>query len=135
MGRVERPCKLAIVGSTTFAKKGMDDARLEAMQAIATVIDVVKPDIVISGGARGIDSYAEEIARQRGGLGLIIHTPKVTGWLGYKARNLLIAQDCTRLVRIVASTSTTYGSGWTRDRAKELGKPVLEITINTGDRT
>ena len=44
-------------------------------------------------------------------------------------RNLLIAQACDVLVRIVATNSTTYGSGWTRDRAAGMGKQVVEYVV------
>ncbi len=50
-------------------------------------------------------------------------------WDGFKPRNIQIATACERLVRIVSTTTKTYGSGWTRDYADNLGKPTEEIII------
>ena len=115
--------RLAIVGSTSL------DGNEAAVRAIAEVLDRYKPDAVVSGGAVGIDSMAAQLARARG-IPVTEHLPRVPRWGdGFKPRNLLIAHDCTHLVRIVAAGSKTYGSGWTRDRAKENGAAVEEIVL------
>jgi predicted Rossmann fold nucleotide-binding protein DprA/Smf involved in DNA uptake len=121
--------RLAIVGSTKFADPG---AYGKARQLINVWIAELRPVAVISGGAEGIDTMAEEVARQWGyhehhvEKRLIIHRPKNHRWQpeGFKDRNLLIAHDCTHLLAIRCKQSTTYGSGWTADRAEELGKTV-----------
>jgi hypothetical protein len=85
--------------------------------------------VVISGDAEGIDTMAAEAARARG-IEVIEYLPAVPNWHdGYKPRNLLIAQDCDALVRIALKGSKTYGSGWTRDRAAEMGKPTKEYVV------
>ena len=115
--------RLAIVGSTKLA------GNKEALRIIEEVLDHYQPTVVVSGGAEGIDLMAEEAATRRG-IETKIHLPKVAGWEnGYKPRNLLIAKDCDVLVRIVASDAQTYGSGWTRDRAVDLGKPTKEFVV------
>lgn len=117
--------RLAIVGSTRFADPGAADV---ARHIIYQAIWVMKPDVVISGGAVGVDTFGEEIARTAGYSDdrLIIHRPRNQRWEpdGFKDRNLLIAQDCTHLLAIRCKQSKTYGSGWTADRAEELGKTV-----------
>lgn len=118
--------RLAIVGSVSLAGNG------EAREAIEQVLDRYRPALVVSGGAKGIDSMAAAAAKRRG-IPVKEYLPAVPSWEGgYKPRNLLIAQNCDALVRIVAVGSTTYGSGWTRDRARELGKPTEEIVIHAG---
>lgn len=72
---------------------------------------------------------AAEAARARG-IEVTEHFPKTNRWHdGFMPRNILIAEDCTSLVRIVAHDSKTYGSGWTRDRAASMGKKTKEFVI------
>lgn len=118
-GRIMR---LAIVGSTSL------DGNSKATQIIRRVIDRYQPTLVVSGGAKGIDSMAVKMAQLKGIL-TIEYLPEHKGWTFYKKRNLLIAQNCDRLIRIAAYDSKTYGSGWTRDRAKELGIPTEEFLV------
>lgn len=115
--------RLAVVGSTSL------QGNADAARVIEDVLDRYKPDAVISGGALGIDTMAVQAARARG-IECVEHFPGERGWeRGFKPRNLRIAHDCTHLVRIVAAGSKTYGSGWTRDRAAEMGKPTEEILL------
>lgn len=114
--------KLAIVGSTSLA------GNAEAVAVIERVLDQYRPTLVISGGAEGIDTMAAEAAKRRG-IEPLIFLPKYRSWPYYKARNMLIVEACEALVRIVASKSKTYGSGWTRDYAVKLGKPTEEHVI------
>jgi len=121
-----------VVGSTDLlAPGGWDRADWLIRQAIIRL----RPAVMISGGAPGIDSLAEYI----GGLfgyteaagTMIVHRPRHQRWApdGFKARNLLIAQDCTHLLRITCYRSRTYGSGWTADRAEEAGAEVARRVI------
>ena len=87
-----------------------------------------RPELVISGGAAGIDTMAEEVATMLG-IPTRIFMPEGRGWPLYKARNLKIATECDHLWRIVSARTKTYGSGWTRDRAAEMGKPTEETGI------
>lgn len=114
---------LCIVGSVSLEGNPVAEARIEE------VLDRLRPAKVISGCARGIDSMAEAAAKRRG-IPFEGFPPKVKRWRdGFMPRNLRMAEECTYLVRIVSSLSRTYGSGWTRDRAKEMGKPTEEFVV------
>jgi hypothetical protein len=121
-----RPYRLAIVGSRSL------DGHPVALHAIRVALDAYQARhatlVVISGGARGIDRMAAAEARLRG-LEVVEHLPGGVSWHHYRERNLRIARDCDELVRIADPRSRTYGSGWTRDRARELGRPTTEYTI------
>jgi hypothetical protein len=113
--------RLAIVGSTKFADD--PEAKDWAAHYIQWVLQKYYPEVVISGGAIGIDQLAATLAAFED-IEVIEHLPVTKDWPGYKARNILIAQDCTHLLAIRHSQSTTYGSGWTADYAEKLGKKV-----------
>lgn len=112
---------LAIVGARQL---GLDVCRA----IIEAAIDRYDATAVVSGGAAGVDTWAELIAGERGLL-TIVYLPQIHSWAGYQARNLQIARKCDALVRIAWAHSHTYGSGWTRDRARELGKPTEEFLL------
>jgi hypothetical protein len=136
-------CVLAIVGSR-------DIPRYAAESLIREAILAHKPKMVVSGGARGIDSYAAEIAEESG-LSVIEFVPKFMRWEapetgepeetlvgsrmrmtvpgGFKSRNAAVAEACTCLVRIYSPTTKTYGSGWTADHAELLGKRVTRHLV------
>ncbi|MET0698944.1 MAG: hypothetical protein ABWY93_04705 [Mycobacterium sp.] len=118
---------LAIVGSTRFVDRyAMAEARLW----IEGVLERRRPDLVVSGGAKGIDTLAVEMARERG-IDVEEFRPAHQQWEpdGFKDRNDLIAARCTRLMRIVCRWSETYGSGYTRDRAQEQDKLCWSLTL------
>jgi predicted Rossmann fold nucleotide-binding protein DprA/Smf involved in DNA uptake len=121
--------RLAIVGSS---KSWTTPGAMEAIRLIDTVLDRYQPQVVITGGAPGVDSWAAREAGKRG-IAVIEHRPANKRWKphGFEERNLLIANDCTHLVCIRSSASRTYGSGWTADRAEELGKPVWRCRVQS----
>lgn len=121
--RDDEDVKLAIVGSVRLA------GNAEARGIIERVLEQYQPTLVISGGADGIDTMAVEAAKRRG-IPYREFLPAFKNWPAYKERNLLIAMECDRLVRIVSVYSKTYGSGWTRDRAVEMGKPTDEYQVD-----
>ncbi len=120
-------CRLAIVGSVDFVDP---EAWGIAERIIREEIEKQNPQVCISGGARGIDTWFKDIAIWYGYSPLIgnfiEYLPKNARWAprGYKDRNRLIAEDCTRLVAIRCHASKTYGSGWTADYAEKIGKEV-----------
>lgn len=114
--------KLAIVGNRILASSS------DAEKAIEDVLDKYNPNEVVSGGAVGIDSMAAKAAKRRG-IALKEFLPEKKGWNYYRVRDVKIAKYCDALVRIYSSKSTTYGSGWTADYARRLGKPVEEFRI------
>lgn len=120
-GDSTEPINLAIVGSCVWTP----DAAVRAARLIEEVLDRYKPHLVISGGAEGVDTWAADAARHRE-IPVKEHLPENPRWepKGYAARNLLIAWGCTHLVCITSPVTKTYGSGWTANKAEELGRPV-----------
>jgi hypothetical protein len=125
---INRAVTLAIVGSVASAwnTRGFD----QALGVITGVLTVINPGLVISGDSPkgGIDGAAERLAK-RMGFEFKPYPPKTLDWKGYSERNLQMAQDCDILVSIRSRQSQTYGSGWTADQAKRLGKQVHRILI------
>lgn len=125
--------RLAIVGS--HSRFLTDRQKFRARDIIDQLILDYKPEVIVSGGCSGIDQLAAEVAGEKG-VQRLIFLPENWCWAphGFKERNLKIAENCDMLVRIVSQDSTTYGSGWTRDRAKELGVTVEEFILASGER-
>lgn len=128
-------CILAVVGSR-------DVPRAAAVELIGRVLDEHKPVIVISGAAkvnranrmRGLASIDEEVAIEANlrQIQLLEFRPTDFHWDGpggFKDRNVKIAESCVCLVRIASETTTTYGSGWTADRAEMEGKDVTRYVV------
>lgn len=125
--------QLAIVGTRLLACP-MD--RAVAEWKITGCLRWLRPDVVISGGANGVDSLAAEIAVQEGysesASTLRVIRPRVKRWGGeggYRWRDGLIAAESTHLLCLRCVQATTYGSGWTADRAEELGAVVWRRTL------
>lgn len=121
--------KLAIVGSVDLTGEQRD----EACWLIDCVLRATAPDLVISGGADGIDSAAIDVADCLGMSWLVI-PPDVKKWdppgqRGFKARNIEIAEECNMLLRICSLQSKTYGSGWTADYAEKIGRKVRRYYV------
>jgi hypothetical protein len=122
--------RLAIVGTRVLACPG---DRERAKTRAAAAIKKLSPGVVISGGADGSDKLGEAAAAELGyseddGT-LRILRPRVRrlhGPGGFRERDEQIAQACTHLLRISCWRATTYGSGWTADRAEELGAAVVD---------
>jgi hypothetical protein len=121
---------LAIVGTRTLACPG-DPQRTG--QAACYAIVTLAPDVVITGAARGTDALAAAAARWCGytesrGTLRIFH-PASYRWPDLKARDALLAAQCTHLLRISCKAATTYGSGWTADEAARLGADVDRLQV------
>lgn len=120
--------KLAIVGSAHLTKP----QRYKAARIIGRLVHRHEPTVIISGGASGVDEIAQLTAIIYG-IEYDGHHPTEQRWKGpggFEERNREIAQACDRLARIVIPNATTYGSGWTRDRARDLGKPTEEFVLD-----
>lgn len=93
------------------------------------VSELAAETIVITGGARGPDQWAEEAARSRG-LAVIMHEPDLEGvrarWEAadrHYARNQLIVDQVDRIITFVAP-DRKGGTEDTMRRAQRAGKPV-----------
>ena len=119
---------LAIVGSVEEAWEGV--MRFVAMGAIEASIAIYKPHLIISGESPkgGVDQWAKASAQRRK-IDFKGYPPLGYTWQDFAERNLQMAKDCDTLVAIRSRTAHTYGSGWTADRAEELGKEVHRILI------
>lgn len=117
--------RLAIVGSRQFDKD--PKAKDWAAKYIQWVLMKYKPVAVISGGAIGIDQLAATLAAFED-IEVVEFLPKTKNWDGYKARDILIAEDCTHLLAIIHLQSRTNGAGWTADYAQSIGKRVFKKT-------
>lgn len=152
---------LAIVGSTCLERSPL--AFRAVSEVVDEYVARHPSLVICSGAALGVDRIAAEAARARGatrmtpaGLPRFREQPYGSLWLleyppvcraegrygpghrctwqdCFRPRDLLVAENCDELVRVAGECSTSYGSGWTRDRAAALGKPVREILIPLSD--
>lgn len=110
---------LAIVGSRDLTTP----QSFEVFTLCRDFIWAYAPDLVISGGAEGVDSIAVTVAQE-----YLVRwdefLPEKNAWLFYKRRDTEIAEACDTLLMIRSRQSLTYGSGWTADYAESIGKPV-----------
>jgi predicted Rossmann fold nucleotide-binding protein DprA/Smf involved in DNA uptake len=125
---------LAVVGSTSFARGG--EAIRVAHAVIAGVVEELGPDRIVSGGAPGVDTWAERVGARLGYTlengRFVVHLPRHRRWKpdGFEARNILIATGpTTHLLAIRCHASKTYGSGWTADYAERHGRIVYRVTL------
>ena len=115
-------------------KYGLVGSRFRPCQEDVVAIVAGLPDdaIVVSGGAKGVDRWAETAARNRG-LKVISHRPKFTKGMSSKeyvgelmARNTLIAEDADLIIAWPQEpVDPGHGGTWdTIKKARGLGKPV-----------
>lgn len=86
------------------------------------------PDTIVSGGARGADSYARQFAQQHN-LRLIEFLPDYEqyGRTAPLIRNKLIVEECDCLLAFWDGKSR--GTKYTLDLAEKMGKPTKIIMI------
>ena len=86
------------------------------------------PDAIVSGGAKGADTYAREFAIKRG-IRLIEHLPDYSkyGRAAPLVRNRLIIDDCDKVLAFWDGKSR--GTKQSLDYAESKGKPVKIIRI------
>ncbi len=131
--------KVAIVGTTANLT---DNGERDMRQHITLVLKRYPMDtIIISGGAKGVDTTALEVAK---GLGFQIqeYKPEKEEWKYYKKRNLQIANDCDELYCFSVSVRKTKcyhhttpqkhektAGCWTANKAMQMGKPCILIVF------
>ena len=108
--------RLAIIGSRTCPP--ID---------IATHLTYI-PDTIVSGGARGADTYAKEFAMKHN-LKLMEFLPEYDkyGKSAPLVRNRLIVENCDCVLAFWDGKSR--GTKYTLDYASELGKPIKIVQI------
>ena len=120
--------KLAIVGTSKISARFDIETALKIIQKELSHI----PQLIISGGAEGIDSMAVNTAKLQG-IQTVTYPPLKPFWKYYKMRNKLIAKACDELVCITTKTQNERcyhcnadhqrtGGCWTMKKTKELGK-------------
>ena len=123
--------KLAIVGSSVLTHLQAENARW----LVQCVLDFHQPELVISGGAPGVDTIVANAVYASKRFALKEFLPEHHSWdgterlTGFKHRNMQIAAACDYLVCIRNPDSQTYGSGWTANYAETLGKTVRRIYV------
>lgn len=117
LNRIEAK-KLAVVGSRGFGHEK------EVTDQIKLVVDSTKIDTIVSGGAKGIDTYAEQWA-DKNGLNKIIHLAewdKYGNSAGYR-RNIDIINDADAVM--VFWKDNSPGTKISIDLAKKEDKPTF----------
>ncbi|MGE0714089.1 MAG: SLOG family protein [Alphaproteobacteria bacterium] len=114
------PDRVAVVGSRRRADR-------DAVEA--AVAELPEGSIVVSGGCRGVDAWAEAAARARG-LDVVILLPDTSGVRNrgeaagrYHERNQRVVDACDRVIAF-PSSDRTGGTEDTIRRAARAGKPV-----------
>lgn len=111
--------KVAIVGTS---QNLTENEERDARQLCAIILKEHDNPTLISGGAKGIDFIAYEVARGLG-LSITIYDPKTTDWFGYRERNLRIAKECDELYCITTNVHDEwcYHHGKSQDHQRTAG--------------
>ena len=114
--------KYGIVGNRKGWSFSFVKAQLEQL-------NINSNDIIISGGAQGVDTFAQEYARQKGvELWVLYPIPTVPSPKRYLDRNNEIAERCDILVAFDKGSSAVSGTLSTINRAKNCKKKVIIFT-------
>lgn len=134
--------KVAIVGTTA----NLSEDEHQVMKQEITIVLKKYPTntIIISGGAKGVDTMALEIAKEIG-FKTQEYKPEKEEWEFYKKRNLQIANDCDELYCFSVSVSQkkyycyhhnppqkhkkTAGC-WTLEKAKRFNKSCTLVILS-----
>jgi predicted Rossmann fold nucleotide-binding protein DprA/Smf involved in DNA uptake len=107
--------RVAIVGSRTYPSEPTVRAYVRSLPA---------GTVVVSGGARGVDSWAEDEAR-RCGLAVEVHKPDYQAYspkIAPLVRNRIIAERCDELIGF--SFEGSPGTAYTAKYARRIGRLV-----------
>ena len=105
--------RLAVVGGRKFSNYDLMDDVLK---------EYWRPDVIISGGADGADTLAEEWAEEHSIETEIFLPEKVNGRPQYHSRNRQVAHACDSMVAFWDGKSP--GTKYTIEYTKGLGKEV-----------
>ena len=86
-------------------------------------------DTILTGGAKGIDTIAEQYAKEHG-LDLVVIKPQydLYGKGAPIVRNKTLAENCD--MALIIWDGTSKGTKFTADYVQKLGKPLSLITYN-----
>lgn len=107
--------------------------RRNAHRIIKGILSCYGPgDELHHGNASGVDRIAAEIGKQYG-MKVVPHVPQNKRWdgySGYKARNMDIVNSSDKIYAFHSPHSSTGGTIWTYNYAKDLGKHCewIELT-------
>ena len=108
--------KLAIIGSRSIESLDLDKYIKD------------KPDVVISGGAKGIDTIAWQWALENH-IEIVVHRPDYNAhgrWAALR-RNDIIVNEADKVMAFWNGKST--GTKYVIDKAKKLNKPVEIVLV------
>lgn len=116
------PIRLGVVGSRKF------DHREVLFWFLDRYAEEFHVDLIVSGGAKGADTLAEEWAKENG-VATRIFLPDYTyyGKAAPFVRNASIVDSCERLVAFYATPEKTPGTSHTVQLARRKGIPVEEV--------
>jgi hypothetical protein len=134
--------KIAVVGTS---KKLPMKQEILMRNRIVDILDKYPRDgsiSILSGGAKGVDTLAVDIAKKLG-FRTYVNYPEKEEWKYYKIRNQKIAEQCDGIFCFTIATkeSNCYhhklqekphlktGGCWTLEKAREMGKPSDVILI------
>ena len=134
--------KIAIVGSSRLSETEEMDARKYSGLVLNQMIREYGMEEItfISGGAKGVDSIAEEVAKELGLYTQIYH-PAEQNWDGYKVRNIRVAEECDVLycfptkIKLVPCYHCEYkdhektAGCWTMNYANKLKKETHIVPL------
>jgi len=118
--------RIAIVGYRDFHDYNFVEKKfLEVVKNSNLALEDVH---IVSGGARGVDEIAQEIAR-RHGLSITIHYPnwKKYGKRAAAIRNRKIVDDCDIIIAFPSENSR--GTAMTVNMARSAGKKIYAYKI------
>lgn len=130
---------LGIVGSRVFADEGWENAANWAAGYIESQILKYQPSKIVSGGARGMDTIARQVARKHGfTVDEKLPKPKAPGRGAYIkalfARNTEIVDDSDVLIAVM-NKGRSSGTMDAVTKAKAKGIPILLIEVDNENRT
>jgi predicted Rossmann fold nucleotide-binding protein DprA/Smf involved in DNA uptake len=113
--------KIAVVGN----REGW---KYEDIEKILLKDGVFTTDVIISGGAKGVDTFAQEFAEKYGNKIIIIYpNPKLPSPRRYYERNEKIALECEFMFVFNKGNNPKSGSFNAMNYAKKLGKEIKVI--------
>jgi len=114
--------RIAVIGSRTFTDYDL----------LKKALDEHPPFILVSGGAKGADTLAEQYANERF-YETIIHLPdkQKYGRGAYHRRNQLIVDDADEMVAFIGESK---GTSHSLELARKKGIPVTIIKVLENDK-